>query len=118
MSLEVLITSLIAAIEANTAALTGGAAPASGTKAAGTKAAGNKAAGAKATGPKNSVESTQAILKKLKDDFSLEQAKSALKSCGLEKMAEVTDANSDAVFKAASELYAQLEEEKESDGDI
>lgn len=116
MSLEQKIDLLIAAVEANTAAL-GGKAPAAN-KPAGNKPAGGRGAAGKAV----TVEQAQAAVTKIKDDFSLDEAKKVLKKCKLAKLAEVSDDCAAEVFKAANAHYEALsaaggeDEEQEEDG--
>jgi hypothetical protein len=120
MSLEQKIELLIAAVEANTAALKGGsAAPAGKAPAAGKAAAAGKTDKAKAV----TVEQAQAAVTKIKNDFSLEEAKKVLTKCKLAKLAEVSDDNADAVYKAALKHHEALTaageeepEEEEEDG--
>ena len=117
MSLEQQIAALIVALDANTAALIGGKAAA---QSGAGKAAGKPDAG-KAKGPKNTPEATCALLNKIKDAHGLANAREVLKACGLEKMVEVDDKNSDAVFAAAKkkfdELNAAAAEETEAEDD-
>lgn len=125
MSLEEKMAALTAALEANTAALQGKASSAGKTTAAagtGKTTAGKGAAsgsGKKAV----SVEQAQAAITKIKDDYSLDEARKVLKACKLAKLADVSDENAEQVLKAATKHYDALsaggdEEEQEDDGEI
>jgi hypothetical protein len=118
MNLEQLIAANTAALEANTAALLGGAA-AGKTAAAKTGSAAGKTTAAK--GPKHSVEQVHALVTKIGAEFGKEEARKVLKSsAGLAKLAEVTDANADKVFAAATAAYEELQSgagETEGDDD-
>lgn len=103
MSIEQKIDALIAALEANTAALKAGGAAA---PAAGKPAATSTTKTVKET-PKpastNTREAMQALLKKVKEDKSSDEAKAIIASAGgVEKMADIPEDKIDAVFAAAT----------------
>lgn len=106
MSIEQKIEALTAALEANTAAL----------KAAGGTTAATKPAAAAKTVKEpakpacvNTREAMQALLKKVKEEKSADDAKGIIKEVGgVEKMADIPEDKIDAVFDAAT---AALEEE-------
>lgn len=103
MSIEQKIDALIAALEANTAALKAGGAAA---PAAGKPAATSTTKTVKET-PKpastNTREAMQALLKKVKEDKTADDAKAIIKDVGgVEKMADIPEDKIDAVFDAAT----------------
>lgn len=122
--IETLIQSLIAALNANTAAL-GGATPeeATGAAAAATTTTAAKAkpaaaaAKAKPAAPKGPArEEVVALLTRLKDEQGAAAAKALVVSPGgAEKMAAIPDANLKAVFDAATAALAG--EDGAGDGD-
>lgn len=111
MSLEESILKLVAAIEANTAAL--GVVPAPGKAAApSTEKAASASKPAKAAGytAQHSHEEMAAALGEVKEKFGAPAAKAIIKETGgKDKMAEITDPKTiDAVYDAAK---AKLEDE-------
>lgn len=109
MSIEQKIEALIAALEANTAALKAGgaAAPAAGKPAATSTTKTVKETAKPAS--TNTREAMQALLKKVKEEKSADDAKGIIKEVGgVEKMADIPEDKIDAVFDAAT---AALEEE-------
>lgn len=110
MSIEQKIEALTAALEANTAALkaaggTTAAAPAATKPAAAAKTVKEPAKPACV----NTREAMQALLKKVKEEKSADDAKGIIKEVGgVEKMADIPEDKIDAVFDAAT---AALEEE-------
>lgn len=107
-TLEQLITALTAAVEANTAALLGGAAPAPAKSGTAAKS-GTTSKPAAAKGPKHSVDQVHALVTKIGSEFGKDAARKVLKdSAGLARLAEVTDANADKVFAAATAAWEEL----------
>jgi hypothetical protein len=114
MSIETLLTALVAAVEANTAALTGSKASAGktaakddgddlGGKAEGKAATGKAAAGKAAAAKTKSidVETMQAALEKVKKQLGAAEAKAIITKFGkVAKMAEIEEDNYQAVFNA------------------
>lgn len=112
MSIDKAVSDLIAALNANTAALNaltaaGGSAPAAAPAAAKPAASGKgaKAAAAKATHTQAEVNGA---LIKLKDEFGMQHAKEIITSFGYDKMADIKEADYDAVFTAAEAKHAEL----------
>lgn len=137
MSIEVLMTSLIEALNANTAALTGkastgkktvsddgdDAAPAKKTATRGRKAASDegddeeKAPAKKTTTKKITREDLTTIFNKVKEDLGTPVAKKIIESMGVERLAEIDDEDIEAAYKKAkAKLDAASKED--DDGDI
>lgn len=107
MTLEAALATLTAAIEANTAALKAGSG-ASTAKPAATSTA-KPAATAKAK-PKHTQAETQAALQKTRDEVGKDEAKRIIKDVGgVDKMADIPEANYDAVFDACEAALAAKE---------
>ena len=121
-SIEELITELTAAVKANTAALKGGASSGD-TKSSttSTKTTNNKPP-ATTTKGKRTVEEASALIQKINDEHGKEEARGVLRACGIGKLAELTTALADKVFKAATEKLAELDsgsdDEAEDEDDI
>lgn len=116
MSLETLLQDLITAVNANTAALQGGATAgavataepeAKAEKPAAAKATAAKATAAKVAKPKFSVEQASSLLLELKEAHGVEHAKAILTENGVAKMADMPVEKADAIYEAAK---AKLEE--------
>lgn len=110
MSVDKKIDELIAALDRNTAALT-----AAGTSAGSTSTAaattGKAKKEEKKEEPKITQEQVNAALIKIKDDFSMDEAKAIIKSAGkVDKMADIKPANYQAVYDAAVARHAELTE--------
>ena len=119
MSIEVLMTELRDALNANTEALkaaASGAAVAENVENVETKAAGKAKAEKKEQAPKITQEQVNAALIKIKDDFGMDKAKEVIKEFGkVDKMAEIKPAQYQAVYDAAITKHAEL---SEGDGDM
>jgi hypothetical protein len=114
MSLETLLENLIAAVNANTAALQGGSTAGAASEKAttaksekATTAKSEKATTAKTTKPKFSVEQASSLLLELKEAHGVEHAKAILTENGVAKMAEMPAEKAEAIYEAAK---AKLEE--------
>ena len=127
MSLELALTEntaavkeLIAAIKAG--ATTGTAAGKAGTAAGKAGAAAGKAGAAAgkagaAKKPGKSVEEAQAALTKIKDSFSLQDARDVLAEFGIAKMSEIKADQAEEVFNAAVIKFDELSATGGDDGD-
>lgn len=126
MAIEVLIQSLIEALNANTAALTGGAAASTTSTAAADTAKTTTAAGGKTTKPKTTTapkgpsrEEVVALLTKIKDERGAAEAKPLIEAAGVKKMAEIPDDKLKSVFDAATALLAGgADDSGDDDGDL
>lgn len=125
MAIEVLIQSLIEALNANTAALTGGAAASTTSTAAADTAKTTTAAGGKTTKPKTTTapkgpsrEEVVALLTKIKDERGAAEAKPLIEAAGVKKMAEIPDDKLKSVFEAATALLAGGDDAGDDDGDL
>lgn len=100
MSLEQALAANTAAVEALTAALKAGGGTAG---AAAGKTTTTKTKTETKVTPKNSREEMQALLKKVKEEKSADDAKAIIKDVGgVEKMADIPEDKIDAVFDAAT----------------
>lgn len=119
MSIEALITSLIAALEANTASnlqgKTADTAADAGAKTTTSKTAGAKGA-VKTTGtkttkvtPKHSKQETTDAIVSVKETLGAPAAKALLSDHGFAKLADITEDKFDALFDAATDLLPQEE---------
>ena len=128
MAIEVLIQSLIEALNANTAALTGGAAASTTSTAAAdtAKTTTTTAAGGKTTKPKTTTapkgpsrEEVVALLTKIKDERGAAEARPLIEAAGVKKMAEIPDDKLKSVFDAATALLAGgADDSGDDDGDL
>lgn len=121
MAIEVLIQSLIEALNANTAALTGGAAASTSTAADKPATTGKTTTGktTKTTTPKGPTrEEVVALLTKIKDERGAAEAKPLIEAAGVKKMAEIPDDKLKSVFDAATALLAGEPDGGEDDGDL
>lgn len=126
MSIEKLLADLIAALEANTAALEGAAGSSKTSSSSSSKGKTETASGKGKTSSKGKSEGVSqddmnAALLKLKDDYGIEHAKKVMKKHGFAKMAEITEDKYAVVLKDATKAYEALaesegEEEEEEDG--
>lgn len=122
MAIEVLIQSLIEALNANTAALTGGAAASTTSTAADKPATTGKTTTGKTTKtttPKGPTrEEVVALLTKIKDERGAAEAKPLIEAAGVKKMAEIPDDKLKSVFEAATALLAGGDDAGDDDGDL
>ena len=103
MTIEALLTAVIAALEANTAALNGKAAAAPA--AAGTAKAGTTKPAAKPAAPKGpSRDEMVAVITEVKEKLGSAAAKEIIADTGVTKMAEIPDAKIKSAFDAATAL--------------
>lgn len=135
MTIEVTLQNLINAINANTAAITGKAAPASSgsdeaaadEKKTSTRGRGRKAAGGdddgdgadekKTTGKKITREQLTTIMNKVKEDIDTKTAKGIIQKMGVERLAEIEDADIAKAYKLAEEALAKADEAGEDQND-
>lgn len=124
MAIEQLLTDLISAINANTAALngSGGGAKTGETTTATAVATGKAGKAAKTTKatedkPEHNQDEVNAALIKLKDDFGIEHARAILKKHKYEKMGEIKPENFDVIFAEAETLHAELSAKADDSGD-
>jgi hypothetical protein len=116
MSLEIAIQDLVAAVKANTAALTGGAAASTG--ATETKATAKTKPAAKAEVAKGpSREDLVALLTEVKEKLGAAEAKAIIAKLGAAKMAEIGDDMIGKGFKLATEKLAAENEEPAAEDD-
>ncbi len=102
MGIEAKIDELVAALNRNTEALAGAAAPAGKTKTTNT----NK----KTEAPKVSQDEVNAALLKLKEAHGIDEAKAIVKKVGkVDKMGEIKPADYKAVYDAAVARFEELE---------
>ena len=123
MAIEVLLQSLIEAINANTAALGGAAASttAGETTATKTTTTGKTTTGknTKTAAPKGPTrEEVVALLTKIKDERGAAEAKPLIEAAGVKKMAEIPDDKLKSVFEAATALLAGGDDAGDDDGDL
>lgn len=123
MSIEALITGLKESIDRNTEALLkmSGSASSASAPAATEKPAATKGKGKPAAKDEDKVtqEQMNAALVKLKDDFSMDEAKAVITEhgAGAKKMVEVKPAQYKAVYDAAVARHAELSEGGSGDDD-
>lgn len=122
MSIENLLTSLIAAVEANTAALTGKAATAKKAPAAEEGEEETPAKKAPAKKPAAKAVTKEDVLPKLtevKERFGSDAAKALVKKHGgAEKLADVEDGKFAAILKAANDKLAEDDADTGGDDDL
>lgn len=115
--MEQLIKDLIAALNANTAAVSGGVATTSDkaeTTTTAAKGKGKKADTTEAAKPEHSQEEVTAALVKIKDDFGIEHARAVMKKHKYDKMGDIKPEHFDAIFNEAEKLHAELTEEADA----
>lgn len=124
MSLELALTEntaavkeLIAAIKAGATGTAAGAATGKAGAATGKAGAATGKAGAGAKKPGKSVEEAQAALTKIKDAFSLQDARDVLAEFGIGKMSEIKADQAEDVFNAAVIKFDELSAAGGDDGD-
>lgn len=113
MSIESKIDDLIAALNANTAALTGGAKASTTSEAKAEKAEKPKATKEKAADkPKSKYTKAemQAAVNEVKEQKGTKVAKDLIKDAGFDKLADVTDDKIDELYLAAKAALGEGEE--------
>lgn len=115
MSIDTQLAELIAALNANTAALvaaggkSGNSAASTTTTGGETKTTTKTTTKGKTDEPKITQEQVNAALIKIKDEFGMPEAKAIIKDIGkVEKMGEIKPATYQAVYDAAVARYEEL----------